>query len=138
MMRLPLALLLLATALPASAEVYKWVDEKGRTHFGEVVPERYRKSATSLTPAPLNTISGSQLRGPARSEGKAAAETDRPEDAAPAPEAPRDSASACEAEWARYRASQECFQKYRLANGALRSGATEACETVAQPERRCD
>lgn len=29
----------LALALPAAAQVYKWVDEKGRTHYGEKPPE---------------------------------------------------------------------------------------------------
>lgn len=137
MTRLPLALLLLATALPASAEVYKWVDEKGRTHFGEVVPERYRKSATTLAPGAVNTISGSQLRGPATAP--AAATEEEPPAAAPAaPAAPTDSRSACEAEWARYRASQECFEKFRQANGSLRAGAADTCEAVPQPQRRCE
>lgn len=32
-------LVLVALALPAMAQVYKWVDEKGRTHYGEKPPE---------------------------------------------------------------------------------------------------
>jgi Domain of unknown function (DUF4124) len=31
--------IVLAFALPATAQVYKWVDEKGRTHYGEKPPE---------------------------------------------------------------------------------------------------
>jgi hypothetical protein len=31
-----------------SAVVYRWVDENGRTHVSDVVPEQYRKSATRI------------------------------------------------------------------------------------------
>lgn len=34
----------LALAVPASAQVYKWVDEKGRTHYGEKPPEGVKAS----------------------------------------------------------------------------------------------
>jgi hypothetical protein len=35
-------------ALPAQAEIYKWVDEKGKTHFGDRVPEKYQKKADNV------------------------------------------------------------------------------------------
>jgi len=34
-----LALAIAALAAPASSQIYKWVDEKGRTHYGEKPPE---------------------------------------------------------------------------------------------------
>jgi hypothetical protein len=34
-----LALAFAAAALPAASQVYKWVDEKGRTHYGEKPPD---------------------------------------------------------------------------------------------------
>lgn len=37
-MRYLIALSLLAFATPASAELYKWVDAQGRTHFSDVAP----------------------------------------------------------------------------------------------------
>ncbi|HET8731225.1 MAG TPA: DUF4124 domain-containing protein [Moraxellaceae bacterium] len=54
--------LLLVAALPTHAEIYKWVDESGHTHFGEIVPDKYKKSAKTMNPKPLNTIEGSKLR----------------------------------------------------------------------------
>lgn len=38
-----LAALILGTffSLPASAKLYKWVDEKGTTHYGETIPPEY-------------------------------------------------------------------------------------------------
>ena len=37
--------LLMALAFPVQAEIYKWVDENGKTHFGDRVPEKYQKKA---------------------------------------------------------------------------------------------
>jgi predicted aspartyl protease len=54
MARAPLALALvamLAAAPPAAAEYYRWVDDRGGTHYAEgidSVPERYRARATPL------------------------------------------------------------------------------------------
>lgn len=31
-----------------AADIYRWVDEQGRTHLSDVVPDRYRDSATCL------------------------------------------------------------------------------------------
>lgn len=45
-----LALVLAALALPALPQVFKWVDEKGRTHYGEKPPEGVK--ATELGAAP--------------------------------------------------------------------------------------
>lgn len=129
MKRLLPALLLLA-ALPVQAENYKWVDEKGRTHFGDVVPEKYRKSATPMATQPLNTIQGSALRGPSRLPAPA---EERPATPAAEVERPLTEAERCRAEQARYSRSQACFARYRNANGSLKSEATQNCEDVPQP-----
>ena len=31
-----------------ASDIFKWVDEKGRVHYGESVPEQYQRSATKL------------------------------------------------------------------------------------------
>lgn len=133
MNRLLPALLLLAV-LPAQAEIYKWVDEKGRTHFGEVVPDKYQKSSTSLSPQPMNTIQGSALRGPARqgSDPTGAGTSAAPE-ANPATPARQSAAEQCRAQQERFRKSQECFARYRNANGSVRPEATQNCEDIPQP-----
>lgn len=132
MKRLLSALLLLAV-LPAQAEIYKWVDENGRTHFGEVVPDNYQKSATSLSPQPLNTIDGSTLRGPMRQGRAGGASAPAAPDATPAVPASQSPAEQCRAAQERYRQSQECFARYRNANGSVRPEATQNCEDVPQP-----
>lgn len=92
MPRLPV--LLLCTLLPAlaHAEIYQWKDEQGRTHFGEVVPEKYRKAAATKTFDPLNVMKSSEStvrpRGGQRSEenppAQAAPEAVEGQPAAPA------------------------------------------------------
>lgn len=135
MKRLLPALLLLAV-LPAQAEIFKWVDENGRTHFGEVVPDKYRKTATSMSPQPTNTIQGSALRGTSRATGD---EGSASSDAGERPTAPvaQSAAEQCRARQERYRQSQECFARYRNANGSLRADAAQNCEDIPQPPS-CD
>ena len=46
-------LILLVLAFPVQAEIYKWIDEKGKTHFGDRVPEKYQKKADGLQQRPI-------------------------------------------------------------------------------------
>ncbi len=47
--------LLLALAVPAaSAQIYKWVDEKGQVHYGEKPPAGSKPSAVKPPPAQSN------------------------------------------------------------------------------------
>jgi hypothetical protein len=50
MKRLFVALALGALALPRlyGADIYRWVDDKGRVHLSEEVPEAFRRFATPL------------------------------------------------------------------------------------------
>jgi Aspartyl protease/Domain of unknown function (DUF4124) len=49
-LRLPAValLVLFLVATSAHAQLYRWTDENGETHFGQSVPERYRKGARSV------------------------------------------------------------------------------------------
>lgn len=38
---IPLALASLIFSMPATAKMYKWVDDKGTTHYGETIPAEY-------------------------------------------------------------------------------------------------
>jgi hypothetical protein len=40
--------LLIVLACPAQAEIFKWVDENGKTHFGDRVPEKYQQKAANV------------------------------------------------------------------------------------------
>ena len=123
--------LLLLLALPAQAEIYKWVDENGRTHFGETLPEKYRKSGQSLTPQPLNTIQGEALRKGARSDNRPA--RDAGEEPQPAYVPPPTADQRCAEQHLKYRQSQECYARFRNANGSLKADAAGQCADVPQP-----
>ena len=51
-MRYVLLLLILSFSLPASAEIYKWVDDKGVINFTDnrdAIPAKYRKKAVQVS-----------------------------------------------------------------------------------------
>lgn len=129
------ALLLLLAVTPVQAEIFKWVDEKGRTHFGETLPEKYRKSGSTLTPQPVNTVKGNELRGQGGSDDY---RSTAPAEALP-PEVPPEQSEKelCEARHLKFQQSQECFARYRNANGSLKPEASQNCENVEQPSP-CD
>lgn len=69
-MRIPLLILLLSVALPASAEIYRWRDSKGVSHYSnnlDDVPLRYRAKVRAMnyeqvqkggtTPQPVPPVS---------------------------------------------------------------------------------
>jgi hypothetical protein len=75
MKRLLLALgLALFVALPASAQMYKWVDSDGKVHYSDKPPPSNIKAEKLRTPAPASA--------PAASEVKGAAQKDAAKDAA--------------------------------------------------------
>lgn len=55
--------LLLALAMPAaSAQIYKWVDEKGRVHYGEKPPAGAKPSTVKAPPQPGAPAKGEDLQ----------------------------------------------------------------------------
>ena len=136
------AVLLLAASANA-AELYRWVDDKGVTHYGDVVPERYRAKATRVgtSPPPTDAQRRDAIDRAARDRA-AAAELSARKATPPAPRStgnaapspPTDPRQRCKAEWDRYRASDECFAPFRNRNGSVRAEAFEQCEPVTQPD----
>lgn len=41
-----------------ASDIFKWVDEKGRTHYSESVPEQYERIATKLVRADTTSSNG--------------------------------------------------------------------------------
>jgi hypothetical protein len=70
---------------------------------------------------------GEEMYGPA---------VESPVVSAPLPEVVdiRDRKKKCQEDWKRYRASQRCFARYRLANGGVRAEAFQHCKEVKQPD----
>jgi len=50
-MRALILMMLVATALPAAAQLYRWTDESGKTHFGDTPPRGARNVQKQKKPA---------------------------------------------------------------------------------------
>lgn len=136
----PLTLFLLCASVAHSAEIYRWVDEKGKVHFGDKpnVPagDAQRVQTQGGSPSEVQRREA-ELRAE-RERREALRDERRPVQAGTAIGAGTKSAKEkCEEEWRRYNEAQACIGRVgRNANGSLRSGG-EACQEVKQPER-CD
>jgi len=145
-----LCMLASATVNTAGATVYRWVDDQGKVHYAEVVPQRYQGVAKRVG-APANEPSAGQRREPlerARQEKATAAEVATERQRLPASTPPAAAASKpagkrpaqtpndqtdCET-WQRlYLESIECFGPFRTVRGATRPEAFEVCNVVAEP-----
>jgi hypothetical protein len=153
--RILLVLALLHAPIAQPAVIYRWVDDQGRTHFSDVVPERYKAVAKPVTiraePAPASAASaGAPSRvapvprassAPASAPGSAAS---APARATAAPSGPVKRPATvpgpdtdCET-WARlYRESVECFAPFRTVRGATKAEAFDVCNEVPEPPARC-
>jgi hypothetical protein len=150
-----LAVLAMALAVPATAtEIYRWVDEQGKTHFSDIVPDKYKDRAKPVEaktsePSPeernraneragnakastgaASTVSTAKGASTARPAASAAKATKRP------PRAPSEDTD-CET-WRRlYRESLDCFAPYRTTRGTTKAEAFDHCTPVVEPPIRC-
>jgi len=136
--------LLCSMSLAAGAgEVFKWVDENGKIHYGDVLPDKYKQQAKKVDSAGPDVTDLQRMEAEARNaKEKKRAEalqksreekTEAQPDPAPAP-APQ-ATNECEEQMSRYLASLACFDKFRNANarGAKPEGVEE-CQQVPQPQ----
>ena len=149
-----LGLGLLTTLSAQGAVIYRWVDETGRTHVSDVVPEKYRKSATRIDSS-SSEISSEQRQQAERAaaKNKALAEEAatrrqsapavQPSTTASQPAASRRPAQGitdstdCQT-WRRlYRESMECFGPFRTTTGATKAEAFEKCNPIPSPDLKC-
>jgi hypothetical protein len=141
-------------ALSAQAVViYRWVDENGRTHVSDVVPEKYRKSATridssrsEISPEQRQQAERAAARNKALAEEAVARRQSTPAiqpSAASRPSASKRPAQQvtdstdCETWRSLYRESMECFAPFRTTNGATKAEAFEKCNPIPSPELKC-
>ena len=153
---------LVATVLAAgiafgasSAEIYRWVDDKGVTNLSDVVPDKYKNVAQRIeTPAEPNDVS--RKEGAWRAAASAsAASASQPVSNVRRPavglsgNVPGRSASAgslsssddnddCGALQRRYKESQECFgPRPRTITGAINGARSPECPVVVDPSPKC-
>ena len=145
------------------ADIYRWVDDQGRVHFSDDVPEQFRKSATRIDPRQYELTPEQRKEAEARAaqervRAAQAAERDAKAKAAQAakaasaasaarakapaklaasaPTAP--SAGDCTTLRRRFQESSDCFAPFVNANGSIKEQAFEACgPPVPFPAREC-
>lgn len=108
-----------------SDEIFKWVDEKGGTHYGESVPDQYKQSATQYEDKRAAPVK-SKVRHRSKSHSKSPA--------MPVSTVGKDKDSSCEAEKRKYRESEACFTPYRNTNGGIKAEAFKHCVEVKEPQ----
>lgn len=134
MKTLTFILLMLGLLSRANAgDILQWTDENGRRHFGETVPEQYKKSAKKMEAGKTNIM---QSQKPANNyvppPDHDASPAWQPNNNPGAGSAPTGQES-CREKMQRYRDSQACFIPYRNENGSLKPEAFKRCKEIPQP-----
>jgi hypothetical protein len=149
-----LALATLAAAPASAADMYRWVDEHGRTNISDVVPERFRARAIKIDSkqfeptarqreealagsAALRASAASSSSGPSASLPTASPTADRPRAIRSAASAPAPAANDCEALLRQYAQAQSCFAPCQQANGSVKAECFSRCPNVPDPSPRC-
>lgn len=120
----------------AHAQIFSWVDEQGVKHFGDQVPEKYKKdksevslnklnTAQSVDTAKLNELSENiKASNDKREESKPKLEEVATEQAKP---------QTCEEQIEEYERSYACFNTCRNANGSINRAKCPDCVSVTRP-----
>jgi hypothetical protein len=135
-----LAMVLLFASPLAWSQVYSWVDENGRKHFGDRIPQKYQDQAAEVEMGETNSSqavvsrprsssqSGNRSRSTSGSGSPSPSEVDSSSGSA--------DLDSCEAQQAAYSRAQSCWAQCRKGGkiNAARS-ACRSCENIKKP--RC-
>ncbi|HEX4329722.1 MAG TPA: DUF4124 domain-containing protein [Burkholderiales bacterium] len=117
--------------IAAHAEVFKWVDENGKTQFSDKPPPNQKNVKQ------LNINSNVSPADKAAAERRAAAEKASAQvgtpKAAPKAEAKAKPADTADEGKSDYQKSLDCFAKYRQPNGRMSPEAGANCQEVKTP-----
>jgi hypothetical protein len=150
--------LIALSATAGAGDLYRWVDENGRTHVSDVVPAPYRDIAkrvdTSASEIPENQRQEALERAAREKqlsdERTRAAQAEQSQSPLPAPakttelSPPDNTAAECEQLIREYRESQECFAPFmfsrrdgRHRRSGVRQEAYLYCKRVQSPYAKC-
>jgi hypothetical protein len=129
------ASLLLATPL-AWSQIYSWVDENGKKHFGDKIPLEYQDQASEYEVSEINTSKSVEVREQPSSSssytgssgsGASSGSFERPNSSR--------RASSCEAAQQEYQRSVSCYAKCRSLVGGI-NNVTRCghCKNVKKPD----
>ena len=128
-----------------AADIYRWVDENGKVHISDVVPEKYRSSARRVDTGPTDVSPDNR----AAAEARAAADRERAKasaaeaqrrailhpDPVAAPKPPAE--PECDRAHRLYKESVDCFAPFITTRGTVREEAFNFCTSLPDPSPRC-
>jgi hypothetical protein len=136
--------------------VCRWVDERGQSQISDIVPEKFRQSATcsdsrqyELSPQQQSEAdqraADQQESARQRMADELAKEKDAPPATVAAAAAPRakrpleliTESTDCATRWRIYDESVTCFGPFRTTQGAIKPEGFAQCRDIANPEVRC-
>ena len=132
--------------------MYRWVEENGKVHVSDLVPERYKKTAKRIDSTQFEVSAADRMAAQDRAaadrkaaEDRAAADRAREKASATAMAPPSQPAakpkpfgeSECEAAHRQYKESMACFAPFVADNGIMKAEAFEKCTSVPDPSPRC-
>lgn len=131
-----------------SLDIYQWVDEQGKTHMADVVPEKYRDKAKLVNYRKDNVGDSERQDAEARAAKTknllAPKQPDAMPRAVPA-SAPKPvelgQQQTCTQKWDAYYRSQECFAPYMVrfyGGSTIRPEAYQHCQEVKTPTMECE
>lgn len=151
-----LASLVVCFGFAHATEIYRWVDDQGRTQVSDVVPEKYKAVAKRLDSRQFELSPQQRAEADARaarerrtanaaaavdaSRGKVglapAANLSAPSTGASGASA-RPAATDCASLQRAYAQSQECFAPFVTAKGAVKAEAYKTCTSLPDPSPKC-
>lgn len=146
--------LAIAPCLAHAATIYRWVDDQGRMHIADTVPDRYKSGATKVDSKQFELSEDERAAAAARlakerarqaDAQRAQAEAVKTSASNPSPaassSAPRPSSAGsgteCDRLWQAYFESQECFAPYQSRNRGTKAEAFDRCHPAENPSQRC-
>lgn len=145
-------ILLSLPSLSPATDIYRWVDEQGRTHAGDVVPERYkgvavridskafqpseRQRAEAADRAAKDRARWSEIEASRQAQSQSSAASSASLGASTR-QAASPTGSECDRLWQEYHQSQVCFAPYQLGGRGIKAEAYSKCKEVPNPSQKC-
>jgi hypothetical protein len=144
--RLLTAVCMISFCIAAQAvDIYRWVDEKGKVHFSDSPPEKYKHTARKNDSRQYELTEAQKKELAARAHISSAGKLDQKKeesktaslDTPHTPMLGEDISNDCAALFKAYYDSQICFAPYKNRNGSMKPGAFEQCKQVEDPTPKC-
>ncbi|MEP5763286.1 MAG: DUF4124 domain-containing protein [Halieaceae bacterium] len=131
-----ISLILLCASPFAFSEIYTWVDENGKKHFGDEIPEKYKSQGSEYKISETNTAPAVVTKKK-KNPGSLKPVDLRPQSAQKPDESylPKPKEKTCAELKQEYLTNKHCFAACRSANGGnLSSGGCPGCTNMKKPK----